>query len=143
MVSQGMRDSFWLWGMQVGLKGAYDYVKAFSEIDMTEDLGRIEAPTLDHSRRRRSHCDDDKIVPIKASARRSVQLVRNGTLKEYRGEPHGVAQISPRKDESTPTCSSSSKPEAAIGERDWRRGGVAYAIAAERDLLHHMDSGPG
>ena len=41
MVSQGMRDSFWLWGMQVGLKGAYDCVKAFSEIDMTEDLGRI------------------------------------------------------------------------------------------------------
>ena len=49
----------WLWGMQVGLKGAYDCVKAFSEIDMTEDLGRIEVPTLiihsddDHSRRRR------------------------------------------------------------------------------------------
>jgi pimeloyl-ACP methyl ester carboxylesterase len=59
MVSQGMRDSFWLWGMQVGLKGAYDCVKAFSEIDMTEDLGRIEVPALiihgddDHSRRRR------------------------------------------------------------------------------------------
>jgi len=49
----------WLWGMQVGLKGAYDCVKAVSEIDMTEDLGRIEVPTLiihsddDHSRRRR------------------------------------------------------------------------------------------
>jgi len=49
----------WLWGMQVGLKGAHDCVKAFSEIDMTEDLGRIEVPTLiihsddDHSRRRR------------------------------------------------------------------------------------------
>ena len=65
-------------GHEVGLKGAYDCVKAFSEIDMTEDLGRIEVPTLiihgddDHSRRRR------QIVPIKASACRSVQLVEGG-----------------------------------------------------------------
>ena len=120
MVSQGMRDSFWLWGMQVGLKGAHDCVKAFSEIDMTEDLGRIEVPTLI------VHGDDDQIVPIKASACRSVQLVRNVTLTEYPGEQHGLAQISAYKDESTPTCSSSSKPEAAIGERDWAstRGGL-------------------
>jgi len=110
----------WLWGMQVGLKGAYDCVKAFSEIDMTEDLGRIEVPTLI------IHGDDDQIVPVKASACRSVQLVPNVTLKEYPGEPHGLAQISAHKDESTPTCSSSSKPEAAIGERDRAstRGGL-------------------
>ena len=110
----------WLWGMQVGLKGAYDCVKAVSEIDMTEDLGRIEVPTLI------IHGDDDQIVPVKASACRSVQLVRNVTFKEYPGEPHGLAQIAAHKDESTPTCSSSSKPEAAIGERDWAstRGGL-------------------
>jgi len=107
--------------MQVGLKGAHDCVKAFSEIDMTEDLGRIEVPTLI------IHGDDDQIVPIKASACRSGQLVPNDVmLKEYPGEPHGLAQISAYKDESTPTCSSSSTPEAAIGERDWAstRGGL-------------------
>ena len=62
-------------------------------------------------------------------------------LKEYPGEPHGLAQISAYKDESTPTCSSSSKPEAAIGEGDWASTRVVYAIPPERDLLHHMDSG--
>jgi non-heme chloroperoxidase len=45
-VSRGVRDSFWLWSMQVGLKGAYDCVKAFSETDLTEDLRRIDVPTL-------------------------------------------------------------------------------------------------
>jgi non-heme chloroperoxidase len=97
MVSQGMRDSFWLWGMQVGLKGVYDCLKAFSKIDMAEDLGRIEVPTLI------IHGDDDQIVPIKASACRSVQLVRNVTLKEYPGEPHGPAQISAYKSRRTRT----------------------------------------
>lgn len=105
------------------MKGAHDCVKAFSEIDMTEDLGRIEVPTLI------IHGDDDQIVPVKASACRSVQLVRNVTLKEYPGEPHGLAQISAYKDE---TCSSSSKPEAAIGERDWAstRGGLCDPFRA-------------
>lgn len=91
-VSQGMRDSFWLWGMQVGVKGAYDCIKAFSETDMTEDLKRIQVPTLIiHG--------DDQIVPIDAAARRSVQLVPNARLKEYPGAPHGLAQIAPTKDQ--------------------------------------------
>ena len=83
-VSQGVRDSFWLWSMQVGLKGAYDCVKAFSETDLTEDLKRIDVPTLI------IHGDDDQIVPIDASARRSVELVKDATLKEYPGAPHGL-----------------------------------------------------
>ena len=83
-VSQGMRDSFWLWSMQVGLKGAYDCVKAFSETDLTQDLQRIDVPTLI------VHGDDDQIVPIDASARRSVELVPDATLKVYPGAPHGL-----------------------------------------------------
>jgi non-heme chloroperoxidase len=83
-VSQGMRDMFWLWSMQVGLKGAFDCVKAFSESDFTEDLKRIDVPTLI------IHGDDDQIVPIAASAMRSSKLVPNATLKVYPGAPHGL-----------------------------------------------------
>ncbi|HEX7268074.1 MAG TPA: alpha/beta hydrolase [Streptosporangiaceae bacterium] len=92
-VSQGMRDSFWLWSMQVGLKGAYDCVKAFSETDLTEDLQQIDVPTLI------IHGDDDQIVPIDASARRAVELVKDVTLKEYPRAPHGLAQVAPTKDQ--------------------------------------------
>ena len=92
-VSQGMRNSFWLWSMQVGLKGAYDCIKAFSETDLTEDLQQIDVPTLI------VHGDDDQIVPIEASARRSVELVKAVTLKEYPGAPHGLAQVAPYKDQ--------------------------------------------
>jgi non-heme chloroperoxidase len=70
--------------MQVGLKGAYDCVKAFSESDLTEDLQRIDVATLI------VHGDDDQIVPIDASARRSVELVKDATLKVYPGAPHGL-----------------------------------------------------
>jgi non-heme chloroperoxidase len=89
-----MRDSFWLWSLQVALKGAYDCVKAFSETDLTEELRRIEVPTTI------IHGDDDQIVPIDASARRSVELVKDATLKEYPGAPHGLAQVAPTKDQS-------------------------------------------
>jgi non-heme chloroperoxidase len=83
-VSQGVRDAFWLWSMQVGLKGAYDCVKAFSETDLTEDLQRIDVPTLI------IHGDDDQIVPIGASALKSSKLVKDATLKVYPGAPHGL-----------------------------------------------------
>jgi non-heme chloroperoxidase len=92
-VSEGVRDVFWLWSMQVGLKGAYDCIKAFSETDLTEDLNRIDVPTLI------VHGDDDQIVPIDASARRSAELVRDATLKVYPGAPHGLAQVAPTKDQ--------------------------------------------
>jgi non-heme chloroperoxidase len=83
-VSQGVRDAFWLWSMQVGLRGAYDCVKAFSETDLTEDLERIDVPTLI------IHGDDDQIVPIGASALKSSKLVKDATLKVYPGAPHGL-----------------------------------------------------
>jgi non-heme chloroperoxidase len=83
-VSQGKRDEFWLQSMSVGIKGAYDCVRAFSETDLTEDLKTIDVPTLI------LHGDDDQIVPIVASARRSIDLVPNATLKVYPGAPHGL-----------------------------------------------------
>jgi non-heme chloroperoxidase len=84
-VSQGLRDSFWLQGMQCGLKGAFDCIKAFSETDQTEDLKKIDVPTLV------IHGDDDQIVPIAASALLSSKLVKGSTLKVYPGAPHGLA----------------------------------------------------
>jgi non-heme chloroperoxidase len=84
-VSQGVRDMFWLWSMQVGLKAAFDCVKAFSETDLTEDLKKFDIPTLI------IHGDDDQIVPIAASALISSKIVRNATLKIYPGAPHGLA----------------------------------------------------
>jgi non-heme chloroperoxidase len=83
-VSQGVRDMFWLWSMQVGLKGAYDCIKAFSETDLTEDLKKIDVPTLI------IHGDDDQIVPIADSALLSSKIVPNATLKIYPGAPHGL-----------------------------------------------------
>lgn len=83
-VTQGMRDAFWLQGMQGGVKGQYDCVHEFSEVDYSEDLKKIDVPTLV------IHGDDDQIVAIKASAEKSVKLLANGTLKIYPGAPHGL-----------------------------------------------------
>ncbi len=83
-VSQGIRDMFWLWSMQVGLKGALDCIKAFSETDMTEDLKKFDIPTLI------IHGDDDQIVPIGDSALLSSKIVKGATLKVYPGAPHGL-----------------------------------------------------
>jgi len=84
-VSQGTIDSFWLQGMQAGAKNTYDCIKAFSETDFTEDLKKIDVPTLI------IHGDDDQIVPIESTSRRTAKLVKNATLKVYAGAPHGLA----------------------------------------------------
>ncbi|MFD3454523.1 alpha/beta fold hydrolase [Streptomyces sp. NPDC058691] len=86
-VSQGTRDAFWLWSMQVGIKSAYDCVKAFSETDLTEDLKRFDVPTLI------VHGDDDQIVPIVAAGNKSSKLVKDSTFKVYPGAPHGLAMV--------------------------------------------------
>jgi len=83
-VSQGLRDSFWLQGMMCGMKGAYDCIKAFSETDFTEDLKKIDVPTLI------LHGDDDQIVPIADSALLSAKLMNGATLKIIPGAPHGM-----------------------------------------------------
>jgi non-heme chloroperoxidase len=83
-VSEGVRQSFWLQGMMAGFPASYFCIKAFSETDLTEDLKRFDVPTLV------LHGDDDQIVPIGASAMISSKLIRNATLKVYKGAPHGM-----------------------------------------------------
>jgi len=83
-VSQGLRDSFWLQGMLAGFPAAYECIKAFSETDFTEDLKKMDVPTLI------LHGDDDQIVPIADSALLSAKLVKGATLKVYPGAPHGM-----------------------------------------------------
>ena len=83
-ISEGVRESFWLQGMMAGFPASYFCIKAFSETDLTEDLGRFDIPTLV------LHGDDDQIVPIAASAMQSSKLIRNATLKVYKGAPHGM-----------------------------------------------------
>jgi non-heme chloroperoxidase len=83
-VSEGVRDSFWLQGMMAGFPASYFCIKAFSETDLTEDLKKIDVPTLI------LHGDDDQIVPIGASAMLSSKIVKGATLKVYPGLPHGM-----------------------------------------------------
>jgi non-heme chloroperoxidase len=83
-VSQGTLDQFWLWSMQAGLKNAYDCVKAFSETDFTEDLKKFDVPTLV------LHGEDDQIVPVNDSARKSARLIKRVKDVYYPGAPHGI-----------------------------------------------------
>ncbi|MDB4996085.1 MAG: alpha/beta hydrolase, partial [Myxococcaceae bacterium] len=83
-LSQGIVDSFWRLGMQGSLRAELECVKAFSETDFTEDLKKLNVPTLI------VHGDDDQIVPIVASALKSVKLVKNARLEVYKGAPHGI-----------------------------------------------------
>jgi non-heme chloroperoxidase len=83
-ISQGLRDSFWQQGMLCGFKGAYDCIKQFSETDFTEDLKKIDVPTLI------LHGDDDQVVPIADSALLSATLIKNAQLKVYKDAPHGM-----------------------------------------------------
>ena len=84
-ISQGLRDWFWAISIQAGYKNAYDCIKAFSETDFTEDLKKIDIPVLI------VQGDDDQIVPLDYSGRRSVELLKDATLKVYPGAPHGLA----------------------------------------------------
>jgi non-heme chloroperoxidase len=83
-VSQGTLDQFWLWSMQVGLKNTYECIKAFSETDFTEDLKKIDIPTL------LMHGEDDQIVPVHDSAKKAEKILRNVKAIYYAGAPHGL-----------------------------------------------------
>ena len=85
--SEGVIRNWWRQGMTGGIVAHYDGVKAFSETDFTDDLQKIEVPTLV------LHGDDDQVVPIADSAELSITLLRNGTLKVYPGFPHGMATV--------------------------------------------------
>ena len=83
-VSQGTLDQFWLWSMQAGLLNAYESIKAFSETDFTEDLKKFDVPTLV------LHGEDDQIVPVKDSAKKSAKLIKGAQEIYYPGAPHGL-----------------------------------------------------
>lgn len=85
--NEGLRDSFWLMGMRGDIKGHYDCIHEFSEVDYSEDLRKIDRPTLF------IHGDDDQIVPLAASAARAVKLVPGARLQIYPGGGHGLAQL--------------------------------------------------
>ena len=84
-ISEGVRENFWLQGMQGGIKGQYDCIKAFSETDFNDDLKKIDVPTLV------MHGDDDQIVPIADSGLLTAKLVKGAQLKVYPGYAHGMA----------------------------------------------------
>ena len=83
-VSQGILDQFWLWSMQAGLENSYECIKAFSETDFTEDLKKFDIPTLV------MHGEDDQIVPVKESAKKSAKLIKGAVEIYYPGLPHGL-----------------------------------------------------
>ena len=83
-ISEGVRESFWHQGMMAGFPASYFCIKAFSETDLTEDLKKIDVPTLI------LHGDDDQIVPIADSALLSSKIIKNATLRIYNGAPHGM-----------------------------------------------------
>lgn len=85
-VSEGLRESFWLWSSMAGFPASYLGVKAQSETDLTEDLRKFDVPTLI------LHGGADQLVPVEDSAILSAKLVRNATLKIHPGLPHGMCQ---------------------------------------------------
>jgi len=82
--SQGIIQNWWRQGMMGGAKAHYDGILAFSQTDFTEDLKKITVPVLV------MHGDDDQIVPYADSAPLSAKLLKNGSLKTYKGFPHGM-----------------------------------------------------
>jgi non-heme chloroperoxidase len=88
-ISQGIRDHWWAQGMAGSIQAHHDGVKAFSETDFTDDLKKIDVPTLV------LHGDDDQIVPIGISGLLSAKLVKNAQLKVYPGLPHGMCATHP------------------------------------------------
>jgi non-heme chloroperoxidase len=83
-VSEGVIQNWWRQGMMGGIKAHYDGIVAFSQTDFTPDLKKISVPTLV------MHGDDDQIVPYADSGPLSAKLVKNATLKTYKGFPHGM-----------------------------------------------------
>jgi len=88
-VSQGLLDQFWLWSMQGGLENCYESVKAFSETEFYDDLKKFDVPTL------LMHGEDDQIVPIDISSRKSARLIKGAAEIYYPGLPHGLTATHP------------------------------------------------
>src|SRR6516162_982667 len=90
-ISEGIREHWWLQGMMGGTKAHFDYIKAFSETDFTEDLKKMDIPTLV------MHGDDDQIVPVANAALKSAKILQRATLKVYPGLPHGMCTTNPEQ----------------------------------------------
>jgi non-heme chloroperoxidase len=88
-VSMGIRNKYWFEGMRGSLKAHYDCIKAFSEPDFTEDLKKIDVPTLV------MHSRDDQGVPFHFTGARAAKIVKNAKLKVYDGLSHGMAETHP------------------------------------------------
>ncbi|MEV0363285.1 alpha/beta fold hydrolase [Nocardia fusca] len=86
-VTQGNRDAFWFMGMQESIQAGVKCVDAFAYTDFTEDLKKFDIPTLI------VHGDDDQVVPIDATGRKSAELIQDSTLKVYEGGSHGIALV--------------------------------------------------
>jgi non-heme chloroperoxidase len=84
VVSEGIREHWWQQGMMGSVQAHYEGIKAFSETDFTEDLEKIDVPTLV------MHGDDDQVVPIAISSELTAKLIKGATLKVYPGYPHGM-----------------------------------------------------
>jgi non-heme chloroperoxidase len=88
-ISKGTQDKYWFQGMQGSLKAHYDCIKAYSEPDFTDDLKRIDVPTLV------MHSEDDEGVPYHFTGARSAKIIKNAQLKTYKGLSHGMAETHP------------------------------------------------
>ncbi len=111
-VSQGVLDAFWLLSMQAGLLAAHDCIKAFSETDFTQDVEKFDIPTLV------IHGDDDQIVPINVSGLRSAKMIKDATLKVYKGAPHGL--MSTHKEQFNADLLQFAKQETKVAETTTR-----------------------
>lgn len=113
-ISEGVREKFWLLGMQAGIKPAYDCIKQFSEVDYTEDLKKFDVPTWI------AHGDDDQIVPIGASAMLSSKIVKGAKLTVYPGSCTDLRRFRPTC--STPTFWPSSRADEENARGRYVRG---------------------
>jgi non-heme chloroperoxidase len=86
---QGLVDNWWRQGMMGSTLGHYECIEVFSNTDQTEDLKAIDVPVLI------LHSEDDQIVPYADSAPLAVKLLKQGTLKTYKGLPHGCTSTHP------------------------------------------------
>ncbi|MFJ6015585.1 alpha/beta fold hydrolase [Streptomyces sp. NPDC092952] len=86
-VTQGNKDAFWLMGMAQTIEAGVACVDAFSDTDFTEELKKIDVPALV------VHGDDDQVVPVDATGRRSAEIIPGATLKVYEGGSHGIAMV--------------------------------------------------
>ena len=94
-VTQGNKDEFWYMAMQETIEGAVACVDAFAYTDFTDDLKKFDIPTLV------VHGDDDQIVPIDATGRKSAKIIPDATLKVYPGASHGLALVPGDKEKFT------------------------------------------